>query len=304
MNEYFDKGKEVQKKFKYHDIYGEFEKYYEEVLSSATTAYAVEFVRGILDKTKNETMFMYARTIAEYQNCEHIWALLISTFNSIIKGKRKPSWAYEFVSSTINYSKIKLFNYQAELLVTMILTYNNEYMTWWFKPMKDRPWFDELKPYMLTALLGHLDKISSENMKTVLNEIKEQTFYFDVMRKTKDPKMFSEVLLKYKDYEFDIEGFIGGIDITYMLKEFEDKFINNESAMMYISSIIRKNYYTSETGKLFVDILEKGPWVDTRKTMWLKKIDHIGSIEVNLKLLELTGDIRYAPEEAKNIFLF
>lgn len=303
MNDFFNKGKEVQKKFKNIDIYGSFNKYVEEVLSNAHPIEIVDFIKGMLDKTKNEVMFLYARTIAEKQNSEYIWETIISSFNNIVKGKSKPHWAYEFVSSLLNYSNLKLFNYQASLIVTMILTYNGEYSTWFFDIMKNKTWFTELKPYLLDAVLSNLNKITPDNMKGVLHAVMDHYFYKRILEKTEDPNMFAGIISEYRHNEKQIEGFIGGVDITFMLKDYETKFINNEQAMMYISTLISK-FYTIETGKLFVDILYKGSWTDTRKIMWLKKMDKIGSVEVNTKLLELTKDMKYAPQEVRDIFMF
>jgi len=304
MSEFFDKGKEVQKKFKNIDIFGEFDKYSVEVLKYASITEILEFVKGILDKTRNEVMFIYARSIADEQKNEYIWELLISSFNKIIKGKRKPPWSFGFVSSLIQYHDIKLLKHQAYLIVDMILTYNGEFNTYWFQTIKDKPWFDDLKPYLLKAVLDNLDKISVINIKPVLNSVLEHSFYNDIMEKTDNPKMFIEVLVKYRSHDKNIEGFVGGTDISYMLYKFEEKFIHNERAMTIISGLIGRNYYTGETGKLFVDILNKHPWEKDIKIMWLKKIQDINSKEVNTQLFELTGETKYIPEEVKDIFLF
>lgn len=302
MNEFFNKGKNFQNESTTLDYYSAVETI-EQLVSTATTIEEkVSFINGLLDDTTQDVYFIYVRNIAEKEKNEYIWASLLINLISMLK-HNSPNWSDSFVTILLESNDIKLFKDQAHLLMELILIYDGLYSTFRLNLIRHKSWFEGFKPVFRKTILEHIHKISAPNMKMALNVLSSQDFYSEILKKTNDDELFTEVIAQYYFTEENVNGFSGGKDVDDILIKYRDKFESNNIALGVVAEVINHNH-TTETGKLFVDILQKFNYKKDLKIRLLQDIHEIESLEVSTLLFELTGDIDYAPSEAKDIFLF
>jgi len=302
---YYHEGKKAQKDFKKLDIFNTFDSYiFSGILKDTFEHNAYDFIKGMLEKTKNRVLFDNAITVAEhYKDNTSLWSLILSTLNGIIKGVNKPPWVADFIFKLINYSSLKLANYNTHLLITMMLTYDNSYNTHMLISMKERPWFDELTPYLEKDIIDNLDKISSAGIIGALLTLKDVSFYHNILEITNIPEIFTKVISKFKFFNTELNGFIGTFDIIKILKTNKLKLLKNQDSMSLIGDMILQ-YYNKEVVSLWINLLLVCEFNEEQKIILLKKLETLEYEEVYNRLFDLTKEEKYLPKVAEDIFLF
>jgi hypothetical protein len=309
--DYFEEG---QKVLKNKDMIGtgfqaqhNFEKYvYDFVFKNASEYDKGKFVSGLLTKTKNEMAYIRATGIANrVEKNVPIWETILYNFSLLIKGKRKPKWAFGFVSGMLQSTKFNISNYMVERVVWVILNYDDQASAWWIDQIKDKDYFKEHKKHFEMAVLKYAKDFEINRSKMLFDIFKSTYFYNNMVEKNPKPIALEAMLQSMNKYRRDLEGFVGGFEVDGILKndKFTKLFEASANSMNYITSLI-KDYHTPETGQLFVDLLGVTGFTEESQTLWLMKIKDINDSSVNAKLYELTGNDEYLSQEARDLFLF
>ncbi len=308
--DYFEEGKKNQKDFSKFDasVSHAFEKYvFDFVLKGKHENDVEKYVSGLLNKTKNESLYLRAIQIARrFEKNQIIWERIIYQFNILNKGNTKMKWGFSLVSTIINDNTFKLNNYAISHLVTMIYTYDGEYSGWWFTKIVEKNWFLEYKDYIKMSILKYIDKfdrVAWERNIVILDCFKDMYFYMELIEKTPSARFFESIIICIYKYKRGIYGFSGGLSLDDLIIKYPHKFSESLDSMNFLSNLI-KDFYTPNTGELFVDLLTKTGFTKESNTLWLFKLSEINSNAINLKLYNLTGDVKYLPQSAKDVFLF
>ena len=115
--------------------------------------------------------------------------------------------------------------------------------------------------------------------------------------------MISEVVKHLSTFKMDVTMFYGGETVDELVIEFKDKLVKDPFVFAHLNKLVAE-FYTENTGKLFVELMDVSIKNIELKKDLLLKIEHINSLEVNGKLFELTGEEKYLSQATKNIFLF
>ena len=308
--DYFEEGKKNQKDFSKFDasVSHAFEKYvFDFVLKDKHENDAEKYVSGLLYKTKNESLYLRAVQIARrIKKNQVIWGRILYQFNILNKGNTKMKWGFSFVSTIINDITFKLNNYDIGKLVTMIYTYDGAYSGWWFTKIVEKDWFLEYNDYIKTSILKFIDKfdrVAWERNISILDCFKDMYFYMELIEKTPSARFFESIITSIYKYKRGIYGFLGGFTLDDLIIKYPHKFSESMTSMTFLTNLIRE-FHTPNTGELFVDLLTKTGFTEENNTMWLFKLSEINSNAINLKLYNLTGDEKYLPQSAKDVFLF
>lgn len=306
--DYYREGEKCRKDFGSINKARDFEKYvFDFVFKNAHEFNKAEFVRGLLNKTKNETLYIYATNIANRtEKNESIWSEIIAAFANLVKGKNKPQWGFSKISNWINYAKFNTHNYDVKRVVYIFLNYDGEGSSWWIKQSEKTEWFKQNKDYIKAALIEQVDTINPNKAQDLFEIFKDMYFYRRLVEGAKGQGnivLFEVMLQKLSQFKREVDGFVGGFEIDDIMKSYPEKFRASVNSMNYISTLIAQ-HYTPESGKLFVDLLNTTGFKEEPQTLWLMKIKDIKSGDVYAKLYELTQDEEYLPQEAKDLFLF
>ena len=128
-------------------------------------------------------------------------------------------------------------------------------------------------------------------------------FYMELIEKTPSARFFESIITSIYKYKRGIYGFLGGFTLDDLIIKYPHKFSESMTSMTFLTNLIRE-FHTPNTGELFVDLLTKTGFTEENNTMWLFKLSEINSNAINLKLYNLTGDEKYLPQSAKDVFLF
>lgn len=303
IQDFYKEGKIAQKKFKKIEIADGFDKYIDSIFKDAYDYQIEDFIRGLLDKTKNHSLFIRAFIIATDYPKENIWARVIQNFNQLIKGKNKPNWSFEYISSLVRHPEFKISNYHAELLVFMFFRYDDGYSGWWFGEVSDKPWFNEIKANIRNAILNVSNQLNPKTSKGLFDHFKSMYFYKQIIENDKDDKFFNIIISKLVQYSKLIEGF-DSFEIDLLMTNHKDKFVNNSEVMDSLSVLLEK-YQTNNTAELFLIIIEESNFNKDDMIRWLENVLYFHNSEsIRSKLYELTQDEEYLPQTAKDVFLF
>jgi hypothetical protein len=262
-----------------------------------------EFVRGLLRNSKNEALYEYASGIANNtENCEFIWSVIFNEFNKLIKGKNKPPWSYKFMYKNISLNdKIRFNNYDIGILVYAVLNYDGGGSGHWFTALSEKPWFSDMEFFFKKELVKQAKSISPDKSWAIFRTLKDLHFYYSLVDANYSPELFRMMLSAIKTFPSEILFFNGGETIDDIMKKYETVLSTDKQAMDTLASLIR-NYYTTETGILFCNLIELGKFAEEDYTPWLKRIVDIQSPIVSKLLYKITKDNRYLPEKIKNLF--
>ncbi len=299
-----EEGKLAKTKFANVNSISEFDRYVDRIFDSTYTHQAIEFLSSFLNKSSNYTLYICAFKLAEkFDNSPDIFGFIISQFNSLIKGKNKPSWTDNFVHTVMTNKKLNLYNYQMESLVYLMLKYDDEYSSYWLGEISKKPWFEENAYAIRAAFLKYVDKLDPVKIYGLFKHFKDYHFYKELIYGSKNDTMIVEVTKYIWSFKTDILMFFGGETIDEFLTEFKDRLEKNPFIFAHLNQLVAE-FYTKDTGRIYVQLMDEAiKNIDLKKDMLLK-IAHINSLEVNSRLFELTGDEEYLPQEAKEIFLF
>ncbi len=310
--DYYAEGEKCRKIFGNINKISDFKEYvYNIVFANANEFNKAEFVRGLLDKTKNETLFIYANGIAvKTEKSEPIWGEIFSAFNNLIKGKNKPQWAFSFLSTSLQTNDLKLNNSDVSKVVYATIHYDDTGALWWLNNSRDKTWFKTHIDTIERYVLEYATNYQADRMNNVFSLFSNMEFYNNLIKKIGNAnghlRLFNEMLLAIKIQPNGIKGFSGGDTIDTIMNSYTEKFRSSAIAMDTLTDLL-KNFNTLESGRIFVDLLSKTAFKIESNVEWLRKIEddvHDGANYIKSTLYDYTGDEKYLPQEARDIFLF
>lgn len=305
--DFYSDGQNAKKLFKKIDDERAFHMHITTIFKENKNVYeAYDFLRGFLHNTKSHISFLFAIKVAEMDmfrsNSETLWGYILLSFNALIKSKNKPKWAYSVVNNILRTSSLKLFNYDIEKLVYLVFKYDDKYSDWWFDYIKLLPWFGKNKQFFKDAILTHKDNLDIFSISRILQLFPDLYFYKNLMQ-GKNILLLTSILSFISVSKINIESFYKSKSVNELITDFEDRIVDNQTALFNMADIIKK-YNDQDTIKLFLQLVEKSKVDVKNKIEILKVISSLDYKEVNIMLFSLTKDEKYLTQEVVDIFIF
>lgn len=311
--DYTDEGKRNQKLFAHIKLDTGFEKHvFDFVLKDDDGYKAAQYVRGLLNKTSNETLYIRALTIARrFEKNQSIWAEILYAVKSLVIKKKKVKWIFSFLNTLLNTPNFDLFNYDIKTFVYIILFYEDKPSTWYIGQIWDKPRFVWWRPYVEQAFLDNMHLIDEFSVlfsaATYFSNINYYNMLLDNIpnKSSYNDAWFYDIINRLTIYHKKIDGFYGFLTVLDLMKKYKNEFSNNEKGIDSLTDLITKeNYINNDICDLYLEIIT--PWyhINTKIRLLDKLVDVANYEPINLELYSLTNDERYLPQTTKDIFIF
>jgi len=280
-------------------------------LNKAYTHQKSDFITGLLSGSRNQTLFEHAMQLASYDDTpETLWALIIGYFNDITKGKKTVPWKENFYNDLKAYKEFKLVNYQIPGFVTMLLNVGSDSPTSLLFKFKDTAVFKEHNDYIKREILAQIKKINLEfGGKEFFDFFKDMYFYKDFLKATeKHPsfdKIFYYVVAAINKNWDDLEySYLSGVE--YLLETYAANCSKSGDIIINILNIFIKHTYGEKSVDLLISAIKNLPSNEfvSNKNAIVNKLDKINTSNCRMYLYEITQDVKYLPEDVKDLFLF
>lgn len=104
-------------------------------------------------------------------------------------------------------------------------------------------------------------------------------------------------------YKNNLMYFHDGFDTNSIMTKYKSKIIRSGLALNSLVTIL-KTHYNSESGKLFVDLLDNCDFSNNHISIVLiKQLEDLNSDKINTRLYRLTGEEKYLPQILKDFFI-
>jgi len=185
--------------------------------------------------------------------------------------------------NVFNYGKPQFFNYHIENVIFIMM--KSDSPDWWLEESQRKPWFEENEDHIKRAIIEYLSKEKTHrpSITRIFRIFRDFNFYKSVVDVVSTPLAISDMVRATGNDPKNLKGFYGGIDVDDLMTEYMDRFKNSANAITYLSTLI-KTQHTTQTGKIFVELLKVNDIKDDTQQARLLRIKDINSPEVDARL--------------------
>ncbi len=255
-----------------------------------------DLVRWLLWKTTKESNWDLALRICKEANDHNPWMEFTHNLKRLADKSNQPSWMYSIVEGYARRVKVGHgLNNVASIFVR----------TGWPQLYLEHifPKHEEEDSYRaISSIIAQVSPAALMNFVRTFNdwEFITQLFYDKINNIQKQAVITQALRLvessKLKNFDF--------FEFEWFIKKNPELFTHVDVINSAMAAHRVKRAGTTTT--LLVDLIMNGPFTEESKNNWLLGMYKVEladkNVELNMALYELTDDIKYLPEEAKDIF--